>query len=252
MESRCFAPVKIDFMKLVKIVAVLFFLMNLQAAHSQILISLLLGDKLNSESIEFGLEGGLGYSDIGSLDADRRLSTFNLGFYLDFRLKDAWRLYTGVLVKSKQGVDNLSNADLALLQVSPVNDSGTYAQYINNFLVPALIKYRFPNRLYAEAGPQFGLRYKSWVQFESDIDGTETRIRIENRDALNLLEVGGVLGVGYKLSPGPAGMTLGIKYYQGFTNTIEGLADSRGNSIFMKFNVPIGVGKKQEPTPENP
>ncbi len=236
-------------MKVTKAFIALFFLLSLQTAHSQILISLLLGDKLNSDGLEFGLEGGLNFSQIGALDADERLSTFNLGFYFDIRVKEAWRLYTGVLVKSKQGVENLSNADLALLQVSPVADNGSYAQYINTFLVPALIKYQFPSRLYAEAGPQFGLRYKSWVQFESDSDGTETRVRIENRDALNLLEVGGVVGVGYKLRPGPAGMTLGIKYYQGFTNTLKGLDDSRGNSLVLKFNVPIGAGKKDDAAP---
>ncbi|MFZ9030895.1 MAG: porin family protein [Robiginitalea sp.] len=221
-------------------------LLSVQIASSQVLISLLFGDKLNSDAIEFGLEGGFNFSDLGALDANKRLTTFNLGFYFDIELKDAWRLYTGVLVKSKLGVENLSDADLLLLGVNPDQEGGTYSQYINNFLVPALIKYRFPSRIYAEAGPQFGLLYKSWVQFDSDVDGTETRLRIENRDALNTFEVGGVIGAGYRLRPGPAGMTLGIKYYQGFTNAIKGLSGSRNNAIFLKFNVPIGAGKKQE------
>jgi hypothetical protein len=223
-------------------------LLSVQIASSQVLISLLFGDKLNSDAIEFGLEGGFNFSDLGALDANKRLTTFNLGFYFDIELKDAWRLYTGVLVKSKLGVENLSDADLLLLGVNPDQEGGTYSQYINNFLVPALIKYRFPSRIYAEAGPQFGLLYKSWVQFDSDVDGTETRIRIENKDVLNTFEVGGVIGAGYRLRPGPAGMTLGIKYYQGFTNAIKGLSGSRNNAIFLKFNVPIGAGKKRENT----
>jgi hypothetical protein len=238
-------------MKIKTILITLALLLAAQLASSQVLISLLLGDKLNSDAIEFGLEGGFNFSDIGGLDADKRLSTFNLGFYFDIRLKDAWRLYTGVLVKSKLGTENLSAADLALLGVTPLEGSGTYSQYINNFLVPALLKYRFPNRIYAEAGPQFGLRYKGWVQFDSDVDGTETRVRIENKDALNVLEVGGVAGVGYRLRPGPAGMTLGIKYYQGFSNAIKGLSGSRNNALFLKFNVPIGAGKKGQATDEN-
>lgn len=227
------------------LLSVAFFLMA-QMASAQVLISLIFGDKLNSDAVEFGLEGGLTLSDIGVLDADKRLSTFNLGFYFDIELKDAWRLYTGVLVKSKLGVENLSDADLVLLGVPREEEGGTYSQYINNFLVPAFIKYRFPNRLYAEAGPQFGLLYRSWVQFDSDVDGTETRIRIDNQDAINWFEVGGVLGAGYRLRPGPAGMTLGIKYYQGFTNAVRGLSGSRNNAIFLKFNIPIGAAKKSE------
>ena len=232
-------------MKLKTKLTTLALLLAVQLASSQVLISLLFGDKLNSDAIEFGLEGGFNYSDLGALEADKRLSSFNLGFYFDIELKDAWRLYTGVLVKSKLGVDNLSDSDLLLLGVTPEEPGGSYSQYINNFLVPALIKYRFANRIYAEAGPQFGLLYKSWVQFDSDIDGTETRIRIENKDVLNTFEVGGVIGAGYRLRPGPAGMTVGIKYYQGFTNAIQGLSGSRNNALFLKFNVPIGAAKKE-------
>jgi len=238
-------------MKTSKVLLTLIFVLSLQTARSQVLISLIFGEKLNSDAIEFGLEGGFNFSDIAALDADKRLTTFNLGFYFDIRLKEAWRLYTGVLVKSKLGAKNLSDSDLALLGVALLDESGTYSQYINNFLVPALLKYRFTNRVYAEAGPQFGLRYKGWVQFDSDVDGTETRVRIENKDALNVLEVGGVVGVGYRLRPGPAGMTLGIKYYQGFSNAIKGLSGSRNNALFLKFNVPIGAGKKAEATDNN-
>lgn len=233
-----------------KLLLAVLLLFSLQRASAQVLISLLFGDKLNSDGIEFGLEGGFAFSEIGALEASQRLGTFNLGFYFDIRLKEPWRLYTGVLVKSKGGVEGLTEADLLVLGVFPEQEGGTYSQYINNFLVPALLKYRFPNRLYMEAGPQFGLAYKSWVQFDSDMDGTQTRIRIENRDAINAFEVGGVIGAGYRLRPGPAGMTLGIKYYQGFTNAVKGVGGSSSNAVFLKFNVPIGAAGKSGDKPE--
>ena len=226
------------------ILCVLFFATTLHSAHSQILISMIFGEKLNSEGIEFGLEGGFAFMDIGALDADDRLSGFNLGFYFDVRLDGPWRLYTGVLAKSGYGTRGLTDSDLALLQAAPQGEAGTHSQYINSFQLPAFIKYRFPSRIYAEAGPQFGLMYKSWVQFDSDMDGTQTRIRIENKDAISTFDVGGAIGVGYRLKPGPAGMTLGLRYYQGFTNAIKGLSGSRNNFFYLKFNIPIGAGKK--------
>jgi hypothetical protein len=220
-------------------------LLAAQFASSQVLISLIFGDKLNSDGIEFGLEGGFNYMDIGALQANDRLSGFNLGFYFDIRLEGAWHLYTGVLAKSGYGTKGLTEPDLALLQVASQGEGGTHSQYINSFQLPAFIKYRFPSRIYAEAGPQFGLMYKSWVQFDSDIDGTQTRIRVENKDAINTFDVGGAIGVGYRLKPGPAGMTLGLRYYQGFTNAIKGLSGSRNNALFLKFNIPIGAAKKK-------
>jgi len=42
----------------------LFFILFTYNLQSQVLIALLLGDKLNSGKIEFGLDGGLNYSSI--------------------------------------------------------------------------------------------------------------------------------------------------------------------------------------------
>ena len=221
---------------------ILVFFLTLSSAHSQILISAIFGDKLNSEGLEFGLEGGLNWSSISDLDADKRLSNLNLGFYFDIRIKNQWNLYTGVLVKSSLGTTELSESDLEFLQIPLQPEEGTYKQRINYFLVPALIKYNFPNRIYLEAGPQFGLRLKTWVGFQSENEDPEIRIRDFNTDAINVLEAGFVFGTGYKLMPGP-GVTLGIKYYAGLTNVYKDRSGPRNNAIFIKANIPIGANK---------
>ncbi len=214
-------------------------------AHSQILISAIFGDKLNSDGIEFGLEGGFNWSDISNLTADKRLSSFNLGFYFDIRLKDQWNLYTGVLVKGKLGASELTQGDLSFLEIEPYEEEGTYSQAINYFVVPVFIKYNFENRMYVEAGPQFGLMHKAFVLFESDVDDVSTRIKEMNDDKINKLDAGITLGTGYKLMK-DKGMTLGIKYYQGFTNVYSGISGSNNSSLFLKFNIPIGASKSKE------
>ena len=75
--------------------------------RSQILISILLGDKLNTGEIEFGLTGGYNRTNIIGLDEAKGLNNFNMGFYFDFLLKKNWYLYTGVLVKSNMGASNI-------------------------------------------------------------------------------------------------------------------------------------------------
>jgi opacity protein-like surface antigen len=215
-------------------------------SHSQVLLSILFGDKLNSDGLEFGLEGGFNWSDISGLDADKRLSTFNLGFYFDFRLKNQWNIYTGVLVKAKLGDDKLSPEDLAFLEITPnAEEEGTYSQVINYFVVPALLKYNFKNRMYVEAGPQFGLMYKSWVEFESNLDNKDIKTKDYNKDKINRLDTGITFGTGYKLMP-DSGMTLGLKYYYGFTNVYKGVSGSNNSSLFLKLNLPIGAGKKND------
>ncbi len=68
-------------------------------SQSQVLISLLLGDKLNSDALEFGLEGGLNYTGISGFESKSLSRNFNLGFYFDIRIKNQWYFDTGVSVK---------------------------------------------------------------------------------------------------------------------------------------------------------
>ena len=100
--------------KLIVICLVLF--LCVAEAHSQVLISLLFGDKLNSEGVEFGLDGCLNYSKLSGLEEAKYLRSFNLGFYFDFQLKkSAYSLRTGVMVKSSRGTKSLSTNDLLVI-----------------------------------------------------------------------------------------------------------------------------------------
>src|SRR5687768_1342129 len=77
-------------------------------SEGQVLISLLLGDKLNTGKIEFGLDGGLSLSNLHGVSPSSTKPGFNLGFYFDFRLKNpAWALHTGVMVKSTLGAEDI-------------------------------------------------------------------------------------------------------------------------------------------------
>ncbi len=212
--------------------------------HSQVLLSIVFGDKLNSEGLEFGLEGGVNWSNISSLEGEKDLSSFNLGFYFDFKLKNQWNIYTGVLVKAKMGDNELSANDLDFLGIELQEEDGTYSQKINYFVVPALVKYNFKNRIYLEGGPQVSLMHKAWVEFNSDADNKNIRIRDFNKDNINRLDAGVTFGTGYKLME-DSGMTLGVKYYHGLANVYKGVSGSNNSSLLLKFNIPIGAAKKE-------
>jgi len=219
--------------------------------NSQVLITLLLGDKLNTGKIEFGLEGGNNWSSISGFEADKYLSTLNLGFYFDIRLKNQWFLNTGTLVKAKLGVDHLTQNDLDFLGTEVYYDDngvrfqGDYSQQISYFLVPALIKYKFKNHIYIEAGPQFGLMYNAWVEYNSNIDDKDGRIKEYNEDNINRIDAGLMAGVGYQLLKSK-GMQLGIKYYYGLVDVYKEKSGTRNSSLFLKVSIPIGADKNMK------
>ncbi|WP_051209965.1 outer membrane beta-barrel protein [Gelidibacter mesophilus] len=112
------------------------------------------------------------------------------------------------------------------------------------FIVPALAKYKLDNHIYFEAGPQFGLMHKAWVEYNSDVDGKDARIRQYNKDMINKLDVGAVGGLGYQFMNGK-GISIGVKYYYGFVNVYKDKSGTKNNSWFLKANIPIGAGKKE-------
>ncbi|GJM30515.1 MAG: hypothetical protein DHS20C17_31500 [Cyclobacteriaceae bacterium] len=223
-----------------KLLLALLLFTSFQTSYSQVLISLLFGDKLNSDKIEFGLEGGANFSRMSDFESTKYQTFFNLGFYFDIKLKDQWFIYTGVLVKSNTGLNKLSENDLSILDPDAFYiSSGAYSQRISYFHIPVNIKHRFKNHFYLHAGPQVALRTKAFVKFEGEENNKTVEIKTENKDLFTRLEFGLIGGVGYKLKKGQ-GMNIGMKYFYGLTNIMKETPAARNRSIYLVVGIPIG------------
>ncbi len=222
----------------------LFILLISISANSQILISLLLGDKLNTEGIEFGLEGGLTTSNINGFNNDGYLNSFLLGFYFDIRMKNNLYLHTGVQGISTTGMAKLSDQDIQLLNGQKLDYPGKYNEVINAFYVPILAQYRFKNYMYIEAGPQVGWLYNSYVNFTSTYDNRDIKIKDPNKELLNWFDGGISVGAGYRLMKGK-GWTIGARYYQGLTNIFNHVSGSKSRALNIVCKIPIGAAPKE-------
>jgi len=214
---------------------------------SQILISLIFGDKLNSEKIEFGLDGGLNFSQMSGFESGKSLTSFNLGFYFDFLIKNGWYFNTGVLVKSELGLADLRENDVAFLDPTMVySDSGSYKQVIRYFHIPANIKYRFKNNIYVKFGPQIALRTNAFLEFEGEQNNKTVVVKTDNRALFNRFEFSLLGAVGYKLSKGE-GMNIGVKYYYGLSNVFkDNTYQSKNSSFYAYVGIPIGKAKAEK------
>jgi hypothetical protein len=215
-----------------------------QYGYSQVLISLILGDDLNSGKVEFGLDGGLNLSEQTGLNNPKSLPTFNLGFYFDIKLKDAWLIHTGVIVKSSMGAGDLPVYALGSPELDASFEGGSVDRKLNSFNVPVMIKYRFKNHLFAETGPMFGLLYQAVDEFTNTVQGDELTYRKDIRDNFHPLDAGWMTGIGYRLMKGN-GMNLGIRYYIGFVDVVinDDSGSVKNKSLYFTVGIPIGVGK---------
>ncbi|MBP6334705.1 MAG: PorT family protein [Bacteroidia bacterium] len=235
-----------------RVLLLIFFLFTFSAAHSQILISLLLGDKLNSGKVEFGLDGGLNLSTQSGLKESSSLSSFNLGFYFDIKMKRSWLFHTGVIVKSTVGADKLPVYTVGRADLDSVFVGGSVKRKLSYFHVPLMIKYTFKNHFYAEAGPQLGLLYDAVDEFSNDVLGNEAVYRNEIRDQFYRLDAGFITGIGYRLMGGN-GMNLGVRYYLGLVDVvIDDTGSSIANhSLYFTVGIPIGAAKAEKKEAKN-
>jgi hypothetical protein len=231
-----------------KILLVASLVLIFESSNSQVLISLILGDNLNTGKIEFGLDGGLSLLSQSGLNDASNLPDLNLGFYFDIKLKDGpWFIHTGVIVKSRMGAGDLPVYSLDDPNLDNTFAGGSVDRKVNYFNVPILIKYRFKNRLYLETGPQLGLRYTAFDHFSNTINDQELTYKVDIADNYHRLDAGWTTGLGYRIAKG-YGMNVGVRYYAGMVDvTIDDTGSSvKNNAMYLVVGIPIGVGKARE------
>lgn len=222
---------------------VTFFCIN--QAQSQVLISLIFGDKLNSPFLEFGLEGGINLSDISNLDSSGLNPGFNLGFYFDIKSKQnpAWMINTGVIVKSPMGARQIPVYSLEDENLDNTFAGGTVDREIRYFNVPILIKYQFKNRIYLKTGPQLGLLASAFDQFKNEINDNDVVYKKKIRDQIRVIDAGIAFGTGYDMNVGN-GLNITIQYYYGLVPVMKGDGPNVYNrSLYLTAGIPIGKGK---------
>jgi opacity protein-like surface antigen len=219
--------------------------LSFHPVQSQVLMSLIFGDKLNSPNIEFGLEGGANFSTISNLDNADYRTDFNLGFYFDFNLKNpSWVFNTGVIVKSTMGAEGITVYSLNDEKLDAAFTEGSVDRKINYFNVPLMIKYKFDNNIYVKAGTQLGLLSRATDIFRQNYNGEDLEYKNNIRDKIHVIDAGLAVGLGYRLKAG-SGINLGLQYYYGLVPLLKG-DDSPiqyNRSLYVTAGLPIGKGK---------
>ena len=220
-------------------------------AQSQVLISLLFGDKLNSEYIEFGLDGGVDFASLNGISSNTS-TNFYLGFYFDLTIKKhpEWIFNTGVIVKSNMGAEGIAVYNLNDADLDAAFEGGSIQRRINYFNVPLVLKRKLNDHFYVGAGTMLGLRYKAHDIFTNKvIDKEDLTYKLDIKDQTTALDAGLLASINYKLLS-KMGMNINLKYYYGLVNINKNDAEGKqyNRSIYLGVGIPIGAGKKKKET----
>ena len=217
-------------------------------AKSQVIISLLLGDNLNTGKIEFGLDGGLNISNLRGMKNSKEINGLHLGFYFDIKLKGPWQFHTGVIVKSPMGAGDIPFYSTGNNSLDSIMYDGNVDRKLRYFNVPLMIKFTTPSRVYAEAGIQLGLMNKAFDEYTDYVkDSKDLTFVTDNKKNYHPIDAGAIAGIGWRILKG-YGMNLGVRYYYGFVDiTIDDSGSNVYNqSLYIAMGIPIGVGKAKK------
>lgn len=222
-------------------------LIIINTSRSQVLISLLLGDVLNSGGVEFGLTGGANMSWIDGQENDRHLTTLNIGFYFDIRMKNQWYLYTGVLVKANLGASSLTPYSIGNQEIDTLMQAAKVDRRLKYFNVPIMIKYRTKMGIYFKGGLQLGLLQKAHDIFkEKIIDKEDLQYTYDITDEVKRIDAGFSAGLGYKFQKG-IGVNIGTRYYYGLVDIYKNNnQNGKNSSIYFFVDIPIGANKSKK------
>jgi len=215
-------------------------------AHSQVLISILFGDKLNTDAIIFGLHADYSWNKLTSVDPQKALGKLNLALFFNVRISDQWRAEIEAIAKYTRGGKGIS--------IYPLSDPALYDQFaaaegsverkISYVGLMTAIEYNIQHRWYIEAGPQLTLRTKAKDIFSAKTHDGKLELTKDISDEIARWEFSLITGAGYKFGKG-TGMALGIRYNWGLTDVMKNTTTSEQNrGFYIVSNIPIGRKKK--------
>jgi hypothetical protein len=218
--------------------------------HSQVLIALIFGDKLNSPGIKFGLDGGVNFSSLTNISPAKIEPGFNLGLYLDLQLKrnSNWYIHTDLLLKSTMGSAGLTPYSLNNPALDTMFSDGHVTRQLGYINAQALVRYKFKNQLFLEIGPMLGVLIEATDVFYNTVN-EKNDISYKNNiyKQCNWFDIGGMGGIGYQFRKG-TGVNFGLRYYYGFMNIIANTYFHPGhnNSMYLYVSIPVGAGEKSK------
>jgi len=226
-----------------KIVAIFSIMFLALTAKSQVIISLLFGDKLNSEKVFFGLLVGGGLNNLSAYQTSSWAPNLNLGLYLGFKLNERFFLQFDAMAKYKLGAKKLPVYSLNDVALDSLFAGGSVERDIKYLSLATTFQYRFYKYFNLEIGPQISLRVKATDFFSVGRSGGDLKFERKINDSTTLFDIGAAAGFSWQFAKGN-GVKLAFRYYYGFIDVMKTDPGSNANrSLQLNCYIPIGRGK---------
>ncbi|ANE49231.1 hypothetical protein SY85_00645 [Flavisolibacter tropicus] len=213
------------------------------AATAQVIIALLFGDKLNTGKTDFGIVVSPALTNISHLDSKSK-SGLNLSLFLDFRPDRPFYLHIEGIAKGSFGAKDIRPYSTENDSLDHLFANGSVERKIKTFGLPVLVRYKISSLFSAEAGIQANMRLKAQDIFKTEVQGNDLEYTVTVTKELTWLDFGVAGGLYYKFSKKKSSMGVGVRYFQGLTDTYKTMTGNQVNTAWqLNITIPIGAGK---------
>ncbi len=194
----------------------------LSAQSQAAIVAFLIGDKVATEKFNISMEIGSGLTAFSNVDGKNRPAIgMNFGMACNMALNENWYLNPAIYFFSQR---SLVLSDAAIYTgdeteiMEATADARLNVQYID---IPILANYQFSDSPWRVGlGPQISFPTNSSILYE--LNDSEA-YKVNSEDATENVEFGVIAALSYVVSYGRhgKGLTVGLRYYQGLTDTFD-------------------------------
>jgi len=214
--------------------------------RSQVLISIIFGDKLNSDKMIFGLMLGNGWNDLTGYSTSTMQSNFNLGLFLNLKLRHKFSLDFNALAKYKLGAKGLPVYSLNDPLIDSIFQYGSIQRTISYLGLVATLQYRCWKDLCIELGPQVILRTKARDIFKTAHESGDLKFEKDIASSLTRFDFGAMGGISWQFNKG-TGVRIAARYYAGLIDIAPSEAGMNATrSIQVNAFIPVGRQKAKK------
>lgn len=185
---------------------------------------------LHAQRIDFGVKGGLNYSDflVEGDDVFEARSSFHAGFFIEVPFKGKFSFHPELLYSSQGYTTDFGRINL----VNPgelILDNDDRASTARNFLaIPLITRFNFTDNLSIEAGPQIGFLLNTVSKFNGERNSSPGDFKFD---------IGPTLGFGYDIGDK---FKVQLRYFIGLSDFLrrsdfeeQGINDDSFDSVFQ-------------------
>lgn len=215
-------------------------------AQSQVLIALLVGDKLNSDKFEMGINLAGNWQNLTGLEGTKSRFSLGFGIYGTLKLSEKLALQPELLFKDPRGAADVPPDVFGNPDLDPLLENAAVSAKLAYVSIPILLKYHLTPQLSLGFGPQIGILSSAKKVYVAEVYAEEDLVFKDNiKSTLNDLDFALAFNLEYKLMK-KKGIHIGLRYYLGLTDIIKDNPGEPVKNSVIQINLGIPLGGKSK------